>query len=61
MDKTKCSYTDENGRIQSRTLRPCAKGISAVKAIAIAQAEGQKIYTINKANAQMARQKLPTL
>ena len=59
MDKTKCSYTDENGRIQSPALRPCAKGISAVKAIAIAQAEGQETYTINKANAQTALAKLP--
>ena len=59
VDKTKCSYTDENGRIQNPTLNPCAEGISAVKAIAIAQSEGQKIYTINKANAQTALAKLP--
>ena len=59
VDKTKCSYTDENGRIQNPTLNPCAEGISAVKAITIAQAEGQKIYTINKQNAQTALQKLP--
>ena len=59
VDKTKCSHADENGRIQNPTLNPCAEGISAVKAIAIAQAEGQKIYTINKANAQTALAKLP--
>ena len=59
VDKMKCSHTDENGRIQNSTLNPCAEGISAVKAIAIAQAEGQKIYTINKQNAQTALQKLP--
>ena len=61
VDKTKCSHTDENGRIQNPTLNPCAEGISAVKAIAIAiaQSEGQKIYTINKQNAQTALQKLP--
>ena len=59
VDKTKCSHTDENGRIQNPTLNPCAEAISAVKAIAIAQSEGQKIYTINKANAQTALQKLP--
>ena len=58
VDKTKCSHTDENGRIQNPTLNPCAEGISAVKAIAIAQSEGQKIYTINKQNAQTALQKL---
>ena len=59
VDKTKCSHTDENGRIQNPTLNPCAEAISAVKAIAIAQSEGQKIYTINKQNAQTALQKLP--
>ena len=59
VDKMKCSHTDENGRIQNPTLNPCAEGISAVKAIAIAQAEGQKTYTINKANAQTALAKLP--
>ena len=59
VDKTKCSHTDENGRIQNPTLNPCAEGISAVKAIAIAQSEGQKIYTINKANVQTALAKLP--
>ena len=59
VDKTKCSHADENGRIQNPTLNPCAEGISAVKAIAIAQSEGQKIYTINKQNAQTALQKLP--
>ena len=59
VDKTKCSHTDENGRIQNPTLNPCAEGISAVKAIAIAQSEGQKIYTISKANAQTALAKLP--
>ena len=59
VDKTKCSHADENGRIQNPTLNPCAEGISAVKAIAIAQSEGQKIYTINKQNAQTALAKLP--
>ena len=59
VDKTKCSHTDENGRIQNPTSNPCAEAISAVKAIAIAQSEGQKIYTINKQNAQTALAKLP--
>ena len=59
VDKTKCSYANSNGQIENPTLKPCAEGISAVKAIAIAQAEGQKIYTINKANAQTALTKLP--
>ena len=59
VDKTKCSHTDENGRIQNPTLNPCAEAISAVKAIAIAQSEGQKIYTINKQNAQTTLAKLP--
>ena len=59
VDKTKCSHTDENGQIQNPTLNPCAEAISAVKAIAIAQSEGQKTYTINKQNAQTALAKLP--
>ena len=52
-------YANSNGQIENPTLKPCAEGISAVKAIAIAQAEGQKIYTINKQNAQTALAKLP--
>ena len=59
VDKTKCSYANSNGQIENPTLKPCAEGISAVKAIAIAQSEGQKIYTINKQNAQTALAKLP--
>ena len=31
VDKTKCSHTDENGRIQNPTLNPCAEAISAQK------------------------------
>jgi hypothetical protein len=58
IDKAKCSYTDENNQVQNPTLPACQQAISAVKAIAIAQAEGQKIYTINASNAATA---LPTL
>jgi hypothetical protein len=39
-------------------LQACAEGISAVKAIAIAQSQGQKIYTINKENRDTALPKL---
>ena len=58
VDKSTCSYQDENGNTQNPTLPACQQAISAVKAIAIAQAEGQKIYTINASNAATA---LPTL
>jgi len=58
IDKSTCRYTDENGQIQNPTLAPCAQAISAVKAIAIAESEGQKIYTITPQNAATA---LPTL
>ena len=59
VDKSQCRYTDENGQIQNPTLADCAQAVSAVKAIAIAQAQGQKIYTINQSNAATALAKLP--
>jgi hypothetical protein len=40
-------------------MADCAQAVSAVKAIAIAQAEGQRIYTINQSNAATALPKLP--
>ena len=59
VDKSQCRYTDENGQIQNPTQADCAQAVSAVKAIAIAQAQGQKIYTINQSNAATALAKLP--
>ena len=59
VDKSQCRYTDENGQIQNPTQADCAQAVSAVKAIAIAQAQGQKIYTINQSNAATALPKLP--
>ena len=58
VNKNQCSYLDENGQIKNPSLQPCQEAISAVKAIAIAQNEGQKIYTINKDNAATALPKL---
>ena len=58
VDKNKCSYLDDKGQLKNPNLQPCAEAISAVKAIAIAQSEGQKIYTINKDNAATALPKL---
>jgi hypothetical protein len=58
VDKSKCKYTDADGKVQNPTLQACAEGISAVKAIAIAQSQGQKIYTINKDNRDTALPKL---
>ena len=58
VDRNKCSYLDDKGNIKNPSLQPCAEAISAVKAIAIAQSQGQKIYTINKDNAQTALPKL---
>ena len=58
VDKSTCRYT-ENGQIKNPSLLPCAEGISAVKAIAIAQQQGQKIYTINRDNAATALPRLP--
>ena len=58
MDKTQCRYMDENGQVQNPAQADCAQAVSAVKAIAIAQAEGQRIYTINQSNAATALPKL---
>ena len=58
VDKSQCRYTDENGVIQNPSKADCAQGISAVKAIAIAQSQGQKIYTINPKNRDTALPKL---
>lgn len=59
VDKTQCRYTDDSGTIQNLTQADCAQAVSAVKAIAIAQAQGQRIYTINQSNAATALPKLP--
>ncbi|WP_347486121.1 hypothetical protein ABFV80_001140 [Vandammella animalimorsus] len=59
MDKNQCRYLDNNGQVQNPTMQPCAEGISAVKAIAIAQQQSQKIYTINENNRNTALPKLP--
>lgn len=59
VDKRQCRYTDETGTIKNPTQADCAQGVSAVKAIAIAQAEGQRIYTINQSNAATALPRLP--
>ncbi len=58
VDKTKCRYTDENNIIQNPTLADCAQAVSAVKALAIAQSQGQKVYTITVQNAATALPKL---
>ncbi|MBO9678474.1 MAG: transglutaminase domain-containing protein [Acidovorax sp.] len=59
VDKSQCRYVDGNGQVQNPTKMDCVQGISAVKAIAIAQAEGQRIYTINQQNAATALSNLP--
>ncbi len=58
VDKTKCRYVDQQGAEHNPALADCAQGISAVKDIAIAQSQGQKIYTINQSNRDTALPKL---
>lgn len=58
VDKSQCRYSDENGLMQNTSKIDCAQGISAVKAISIAQNQGQKIYTINPKNRDTALPKL---
>ena len=57
-DKSQCSYTDGKGQIKNPSMAACTEAISAVKAMVIAQKEGQKIYTINKSNRETAISKL---
>ncbi|CAN7356568.1 hypothetical protein [Acidovorax sp. LjRoot194] len=59
VDKTQCRYDNEQGEVQNPAKQECAQAISAVKAIAIAQAQGQRIYTINQSNAGTAVSKPP--
>ena len=58
-DKTQCRHTDGNGQVHNPSQPACAEGISAVKALALAQAQGQRIYTITPSNAATALPKLP--
>ena len=59
VNKKECRYVDDNNQIVNPLLPDCAQAISAMKAIAIAQSQGQKIYTINRSNAATALSKLP--
>ncbi|MDR3351794.1 MAG: transglutaminase-like domain-containing protein [Zoogloeaceae bacterium] len=59
VDRNQCRYADENGQIKNPALPDCGQAVSAVKAIAIAQSQGQKIYTITQQNASTALAKLP--
>ena len=59
VDKSQCRYNNEQGQVQNPTKADCAQAVSAVKAIAIAQAEGQRIYTIDQSNAATALPQLP--
>ena len=47
VDKTQGGYDDEQGQVQNPTKRDCAQAVSAVKVIAFAHAEAQRICTIN--------------
>ena len=58
IDRTQCRYTDETGTLQNPSLPDCPQAVSAVKALAIAASQGQKIYTITQKNAALALPKL---
>ena len=61
IDRTQCRFTDNSVNppvIRNPAMTDCAQGISAVKAIALAQSQGQKIFTITQANAAQAIPKL---
>ena len=59
VDKTQCRYDNEQGQVQNPAKQDCAQAVSAVKALAVAQAEGQRIYTVDQSNAATALPKLP--
>jgi hypothetical protein len=59
IDRSQCRYVDENGQTKNPTLSDCGQAVSTVKALAIAQQQGQKIYTITPQNASTALAKLP--
>jgi len=58
IDRKQCRYTDETGTLQNPSLPDCPQAVSAVKALAIAASQGQKIYTITQKNAALALPKL---
>ena len=58
VDRKTCRYV-ENNRTINPALAPCREAVSAVKAIALAAQEGQKLYTINRQNSVTALPKLP--
>lgn len=54
VDYAQCRYASIEGQIQNPDRPDCVQAISAVKAIAIAQQQGQRIYAITPANASNA-------
>ncbi|WP_263144146.1 transglutaminase-like domain-containing protein [Pseudomonas sp. RIT-PI-AD] len=58
IDRSKCRYSDMENQVQNPALAPCVEGVSAVKALAIAVQEGQKIYTLTSRNAHATLSKL---
>ena len=55
VDRSQCMYADtESGIVTNPSLPACEEGISAVKALVIASQQGQKIFTISSANANIA-------
>ena len=59
VDKGNCKYIDRKGSVKNPNLQPCVEAVSAVKAIAVAQQQGQKIFTINSRNVASALASLP--
>ena len=57
-DQNTCQYIGADGTIKNPGQPICTEAVSAVKAIAIAQSQGQKIYTINADNRATALPKL---
>lgn len=58
VDRAQCRYTDDKGDIQNPALIDCTQGVSAIRAIAIAQQQGQKVYVVDKSNRDMVLPKI---
>ncbi|MBI3147943.1 MAG: hypothetical protein HYZ17_05450 [Betaproteobacteria bacterium] len=61
IDRSKCRYVNPNTTpptVVNPTLPDCPRAITAVSAQAIAQAEGQKLYTLTEKNAAVALPKI---
>lgn len=54
VDRASCRYSTSLGEVVNPTKPACVEGMSAIKALAVASAQGQKIFTLTAQNANVA-------